>query len=78
MVGGILGAGEQVILSCLAMGLVDVFVYSITGLNPIDTLITMSDGSTKRLDEIEIGDCDVDKGYLDFEPVMKQNGLNGY
>ena len=25
-----------------------------------------------------IGDCDVDKGYLDFEPVMKANGLNGY
>ena len=25
-----------------------------------------------------IGDCDVDKGYLDFEPVMKENGLNGY
>ena len=24
------------------------------------------------------GDCDLDKGYLDFEPVMKENGLNGY
>ena len=24
------------------------------------------------------GDCDLDKGYLDFEPVMKQYGLNGY
>ena len=25
-----------------------------------------------------IGDCDLDRGYLDFEPVMKQNHLNGY
>ena len=25
-----------------------------------------------------IGEVDVDKGYLDFEPVMKANGLNGY
>ena len=24
------------------------------------------------------GQCDLDKGYLDFEPVMKENGLNGY
>ena len=23
-------------------------------------------------------DTDVDRGYLDFEPVMKQYGLNGY
>jgi len=25
-----------------------------------------------------IGDCDLDRGYLDFEPVMKNNHLNGY
>ena len=25
-----------------------------------------------------VGEVDVDKGYLDFEPVMKENGLNGY
>ena len=25
-----------------------------------------------------IGDCDLDRGYLDFEPVMKENHLNGY
>ena len=24
------------------------------------------------------GRCDLDKGYLDFEPVMKKYGLNGY
>lgn len=24
------------------------------------------------------GQCDLDRGYLDFEPVMKENGLNGY
>ena len=24
------------------------------------------------------GRCDLDKGYLDFEPVMKKNGLNGF
>ena len=24
------------------------------------------------------GRCDLDKGYLDFEPIMKQYGLNGY
>ena len=24
------------------------------------------------------GRCDLDKGYLDFEPVMKENGLNGF
>ena len=24
------------------------------------------------------GRCDLDKGYLDFEPIMKENGLNGY
>ena len=24
------------------------------------------------------GRCDLDKGYLDFEPVMKEHGLNGY
>ena len=24
------------------------------------------------------GRCDLDKGYLDFEPVMKQYGLNGF
>ena len=26
----------------------------------------------------EIGDCDLDRGYLDFEPVMKEHHLNGY
>ena len=35
----------RLIAIILAMGLVDVFVYSITGLNPIDTLITMWNGS---------------------------------
>ena len=24
------------------------------------------------------GDCDLDKGYIDFEPIMKENGLNGF
>ena len=24
------------------------------------------------------GDCDLDIGYLDFEPIMKENHLNGY
>ena len=24
------------------------------------------------------GDCDLDVGYFDFEPIMKQNHLNGY
>ena len=24
------------------------------------------------------GRCDLDKGYLDFEPIMKKYGLNGY
>ena len=24
------------------------------------------------------GDCDLDKGYIDFEPIMKKNGLNGF
>ena len=24
------------------------------------------------------GRCDLDKGYLDFEPVMKEHGLNGF
>ena len=24
------------------------------------------------------GQCDLDYGYIDFEPIMKENGLNGY
>jgi GH25 family lysozyme M1 (1,4-beta-N-acetylmuramidase) len=24
------------------------------------------------------GRCDLDKGYIDFEPIMKKNGLNGF
>ena len=24
------------------------------------------------------GDCDLDKGYIDFEPIMKEKGLNGF
>ena len=24
------------------------------------------------------GQCELDYGYIDFEPLMKENGLNGY